>query len=83
MTSRYSASVRLEAGPAARALFEALSADGGPDGTSSMRAGLDGTCLTMEVDADRLQHLRAALNSHLRLAHAGLESTAVGGSGPP
>ena len=74
MTSRCSASVRIEGGPAARALFEAVSSDGGPHGGSSVRAGLDGACVTLEVEADRIQHLRAALNSHLRLAHAGLES---------
>lgn len=74
MTSKCRASVSIEAGAAARALFDAISSDGGPEGGSSIRTSLDGTRVTMEVDADRLQHLRAALNSHLRLAHASLES---------
>lgn len=78
MTSRCSASVRIEAGPAARALFDAISSEEGPDGSSSVRAGLDGGCVTLEVEADRPQHLRAALNTHLRLAHASLESVAQG-----
>lgn len=74
MTSRCRASVRIEAGPAARALFESISSDCGPQGGSSIRAGLDGDCVTLQVEAGRIQHLRAALNSHLRLAHASLES---------
>ena len=74
MTSRCSASVRIEAGEAARAVFEAMSPDPDPGGSARVRLGLDGRCVTMEIEADRPQHLRAALNSHLRLAHAGIES---------
>lgn len=76
MTSRCSASVRIEAGEAARAVFEAISPDAEAGGGSRVRVGLDGDCVTAEVEAARLQHLRAALNSHLRLAHAGIESVA-------
>lgn len=74
MTSRCSASVRIVAGGAARSVFEALSADSDQEGGA--RVGLDGDSVTIEFEAGRPQHLRAALNSHLRLAHAGIESVA-------
>lgn len=76
MTSRCSASVRVVAGGAARSVFEAISPDSDVGGGARVRVGLDGDCITMEFEADRPQHLRAALNSHLRLAHAGIESVA-------
>lgn len=75
MTSRCSASVRIEAGAAARAVFEAISPDSDAGG-ARVRVGLDGDCVVMDVEASRPQHLRAALNSHLRLAHASIESIA-------
>ena len=76
MTSRCSASVRIEAGEAARAIFEAISPDAEAGGGSHVCVKLDGNTIVLEVEASRPQHLRAALNSHLRLAHAGIESVA-------
>ena len=72
MISRFSASIRLDAGPSARALHDSLSVDNayydGPD-TVDIRRTDDGIII-IEVSASRLAHLRAGINSVLRLAKA-------------
>lgn len=72
MTSRYSADIILDAGSYAKSVFDSIEVDSryyeGPD-TILVRLD-DHGIIRIEVRADRIPHMRAALNSVLRLAQA-------------
>lgn len=72
MTSNYSARIAVDAGDATRAIYESIQADdafypGNPVGT---RIELDGGELRITAESSHLPHLRANLNSTLRLIRA-------------
>ena len=70
MTSRFSARIAIDAGPRNGAIYGAVSADGRYyDGPDRIRVSLN-ECVDIEVSADRVSHLRAGVNSVLRLAQA-------------
>ena len=74
MTSRFSARITIDAGPRNGAIYGAVSADGryydGPDHVQvSLEDGVQ-----IEVSADRISHLRAGVNSALRLAQTADET---------
>lgn len=74
MTSRFSAEITIDAGPHTEAIFRSIQVDNayytGPD---SVQVTLEGV-IRVTVSADRMSHLRAGVNSVLRLAKAGGES---------
>ncbi len=74
MTSRFRADITIDAGPHSKAIFRSIQVDNayytGPD---SVRVAYDGA-IRVAVSADRVSHLRAGVNSVLRLAKAGGES---------
>lgn len=71
MTSRFRADVELDATPNNAAVFQAVATDSSYyDGPDSVDVSLDGS-IRITVSANRLAHLRAGLNSALRLAKAG------------
>ena len=92
MTSRYSASIRVAAGDRAPAVLAAVEADAlfRPDhgqeavGVSAGKAGKAGDAgaqsVRIDVGAEQLPHLRAAVNSTLRLVQAAYES--IGAAAP-
>ena len=93
MTSRYSASIRVAAGDRAPAVLAAVEADAlfRPDrGQEAVRvsAGEGGgggdaaaaQSVRIDVGAEQLPHLRAAVNSTLRLVQAAHES--IGAAAP-
>lgn len=71
MTSGFRATVRFDGGGLTRAVYESVLADARfhPGGPASVRVSMDGEAV-VEVDAGQLPHLRAALNSALRLLQA-------------
>jgi len=75
---RYSATILISAGSSADAVYSALRPDivSSPDRqvSTSIRRGDDDLAgsIRMELASDDLSHLRAALNSYLRLAGAAL-----------
>ena len=91
MTSRFSAVVRAEAGPATAPLFLSLEADylyypEGPTRTAvRMERGQGGDAAALEIESDQLPHLRAGISSALRLVQAGCGAIAAAppGDGPP
>lgn len=75
MTSRFRADITIDAGPHTEAIFRSIQVDNayytGPD---SVQVTLDGVVIRVAVSADRVSHLRAGVNSVLRLAKVGGES---------
>ena len=70
MTSRFSARITIHAGPRNHAIYEAVLADGRYyDGPDHSRVSQD-EHVDIDVSADRISHLRAGVNSVLRLAQA-------------
>lgn len=71
MTSRFSATVRISAGKKDKAIFKSLETDNKfyDENPTSTRISLDGG-ITILIDAQELSHLRANLNSTLRLVQA-------------
>ncbi len=71
MTSRFSVTINMRSGDRTRALYDAIRIDNeyytGPD-TASMSC--NDQAITVTVSAARLAHLRAGINSILRLAKA-------------
>ena len=63
--SRFSARITIEAPGRAQAIFDSLGAD-----VSGNRIQLEGDTVRIDMDAGRLPHLRANLNSTLRLVQA-------------
>lgn len=82
MTSKFSASVVVRAGPRNGSIYDAISADGlYYDGPDHVHISLDDG-VRIEVAAERISHLRAGINSVLRLAQAADHSiTSVGYNG--
>ena len=74
MTSRFSARITIDAGPRNDAIYESVLADGryydGPDHTTVLL----NRHVRIDVSADRISHLRAGINSVLRLAQAADEA---------
>ncbi len=78
MTSRFSARVEVDAGDKSRAIFDSISADNSfyPENPTVTRirldagAGKDRGRVLIEIDSGHLPHLRAHLNSTLRLVWA-------------
>jgi KEOPS complex subunit Pcc1 len=84
MTSRFSARITIQAGPRNDAIYSAVSADGlyyeGPD---HVRISLEDG-VRIDISADRISHLRAGVNSALRLAQAAddsIQSVGYNGTG--
>lgn len=95
MTSRYSARIRVDAGDRAPAILAAVGADarfhpesgqeavrvsagaapGGAPSGAAQSVGID-------IGADQLPHLRAGVNSTLRLVQAAYESIGAAAAGP-
>ena len=70
MTSRFSARITIDAGSRNEAIYEAVLADGRYyDGPDRIGVSLD-KHVDIDVSADRISHLRAGINSVLRLAQA-------------
>ena len=71
MTSRFSARISVDAGDRNAAIFDSVEADGrfqpGNQAETEMRLA---DSVEIEVRSDRLPHLRAGLNSTLRLIQA-------------
>lgn len=91
MTSRYSARIDVAAGDRAGAVLAAVGADarfypdgGGASTRVSAGAGAGGgaqpAAVRVEIDAGQLPHLRAGINSALRLVQASYES--IGAAAP-
>ena len=80
MTSRFSAEIVIDAGPHTEAVFKSIQVDNSYyDGPDTVDISLDGV-IRITVSADRVSHLRAGINSVLRLAKTGSESLeSVGG----
>ncbi|MBI1657434.1 MAG: hypothetical protein IS632_01485 [Thaumarchaeota archaeon] len=85
MTSRFRARITIRAGPRNGAIYGAVSADGlyyeGPD---RVRMSLEDD-VQIDITADRISHLRAGVNSVLRLAQAAddsIRSVGYNGAGP-
>ena len=80
MTSRFRADITIDAGPHTGAIFRSIQVDNayytGPD---SVQVTYDGV-IRVAVSADRVSHLRAGVNSVLRLAKAGDESLQSAGA---
>lgn len=75
MTSRFSARITVEAGERTDAVFESLHADNRFYPENPARTEVrPGTPMEITIDAGHLPHLRAAVNSTLRLVEAGYES---------
>jgi tRNA threonylcarbamoyladenosine modification (KEOPS) complex Pcc1 subunit len=71
---------QLSSGPA-RALHGALLPETGEDVPKSRaRCALEDGALRVEIEADDLSALRAAINSYLRWSDAALRAAAIGGT---
>lgn len=74
MTSKFRAHIRIDAGPYTKAVYQSILVDNayytGPDAVSVTLDDAVLVCLT----ADRVSHLRAGVNSVLRLAQAAIDS---------
>ncbi len=74
MTSRFSADIAVDAGPRNKAVYDAVTADGRYyDGPDDVDVQLD-DMVRIRVSSDRVAHLRAAVNSALRLARTADDS---------
>lgn len=78
MTSRFSARITVDAGDRTEAIYESVRADDEsyPENPVSTEIRMDGH-MTIDVESDHLPHLRANLNSTLRLvqaSHSAIES---------
>ena len=93
MTSRYSASIGVAAGDRAGAVLAAVGADarfypdGGGDTSTRVSAvakagGARPGVVRIDIDAGQLPHLRAGINSALRLVQASYESIGAASSTP-
>ncbi|CAI9831991.1 MAG: CTAG/PCC1 family protein [Nitrosopumilus sp.] len=77
MTSRYE--VRLDAGGMTRHIFESIRADGGGQpGPAGATVRMEGGVMVARAESGGIAHLRASLNSYLRLAHAARGSLEAG-----
>lgn len=71
MTSRYSAQIAVDAGDNTKAIFDSVNTDNEfyPENPTKTRMSL-GERIEIEMDSGHLPHLRASLNSTLRLIQA-------------
>lgn len=72
MTSKFEARISIDAGPNTRAIFDSIYVDNEfyPENPTKTVIRLDGTLhgtMHVEISSDHLPHLRANLNSALRL----------------
>ena len=76
MTSSYSATITVDAQESTRAIFESVGTDNSfyPENPVRTEISMDGSTLTVSVETDQLAHLRANLNSTLRLIRTSHES---------
>lgn len=85
MTSRFRARITIRAGPRDGAIHDAVAADGlYYDGPDHMQVSLEDG-VRIDIAADRISHLRAGVNSALRLAQAAddsIRSVGYNGTGP-
>ena len=74
MTSRFRAQIRINAGSYTEAVYHSILVDNayytGPD---SVMVSLDDV-ICVSIEADRVPHLRAGINSVLHLAQAAIDS---------
>lgn len=75
MTSRFRARISVDAGDRNAAVFESISVDNSyyPENPSKTTMSISDV-ITIDVQSDQLSHLRAGLNSLLRLVQASAES---------
>ncbi|MGI0082000.1 MAG: KEOPS complex subunit Pcc1 [Nitrosopumilaceae archaeon] len=81
MTSRYSAQIKISAQEKTKSIFESLQTDNKfySENPTKTKFFLDKE-ITIQIDAQELSHLRANLNSTLRLvqtSHDSLESVKI------
>lgn len=71
MTSKYSAKIQISAGKKNRSIFESLEVDNRfyDENPTKTKMSCDKE-ITISIDAQELSHLRANLNSTLRLVQA-------------
>lgn len=69
MTSNYSAKIKISAGKKNKAIFKSLETDNKfyDENPTQTKMSLDKDNITILIDAQELSHLRANLNSTLRL----------------
>jgi KEOPS complex subunit Pcc1 len=75
MTLNFSAQISIDAKDKTRAIFDSVNTDNEfyPDNPVKTKISFDGK-LTITVESDQLTHLRANLNSTLRLIQASYDS---------
>lgn len=75
MTSNFSAKITVDAGDKTKAIFDSVETDNKfyPENPVKTNIRMDGTIL-IHVESDHLAHLRANLNSTLRLIQASHDS---------
>ena len=75
MMSKYSAKITVSAGSKTKAVFDSLNIDNNyyPENPTSTKLSLSGV-ITVRVESDQISHLRANLNSLLRLVWASYDS---------
>ena len=75
MTLNFSAKISVDAKEKTRAIFDSVNTDNEfyPDNPVKTKISFDEK-ITIAVESDQLTHLRANLNSTLRLIHAGYDS---------
>ena len=75
MTLNFSAQISIDAKEKTRAIFDSVNTDNEfyPDNPVKTKISFDGK-LTITVESDQLTHLRANLNSTLRLIQASYDS---------
>jgi len=71
MTSRFDARISVDAGDNTKAIFDSISADNEyyPENPARTRMSLK-EAIEIEIESEHLPHLRASLNSTLRLIQA-------------
>jgi len=75
MTSKYSAKITISAGDKTRAVFDSLDIDNNyyPENPTATALSMSDV-ITVQVESDQISHLRANLNSLLRLVWASYDS---------
>ena len=71
-TRRFSAAIKIRARGSANAIYSALKPDvkSSPERQVSADIRLEGDEISIDISSNDLSHLRASLNSYLRLARA-------------
>lgn len=73
--SKFNATIMVDAGDSTKAIFDSINTDNEfyPENPTRTRMSL-GRTIKILVESDNLPHLRANLNSTLRLVHASYDS---------